>query len=58
MTKKTLSLLALLALFASPPAQAQDFDDVLQASLLTGWRQSDGSHMAGIRLQLKPGWHT
>ena len=42
----------------APAANAQNYDDVLRASLLTGWRQSDGTHMAGIRLQLKPGWHT
>ena len=55
--KKT--LLALIAALALPvPATAQNFDDVLDATLLTGWRQSDGSHMAGVLLSLAPGWHT
>lgn len=48
----------LISIALAPAVHAQNFDDVLQATLLTGWRQSDGSHMAGIRLQLKPGWHT
>ncbi|MGB7317797.1 MAG: protein-disulfide reductase DsbD domain-containing protein [Planktotalea sp.] len=53
------TLLAALALLASPVvAFSQSFDDVLVATLLTGWRQSDGSHMAAVQLSLKPGWHT
>ena len=51
-----LSTLAILCFAQS--AQAQNFDDILEASLITGWRQADGSHMAGIRLTLEPGWHT
>ena len=39
-------------------AVAQNFDDIIDASLITGWRQADGSHMAGIRLKLENGWHT
>ncbi|MEP5153544.1 protein-disulfide reductase DsbD domain-containing protein [Planktotalea sp.] len=51
--------LALLAAFAMPlPAEAQNFDDILSASLLTGWRQADGTHVAAVRLELEPGWHT
>jgi DsbC/DsbD-like thiol-disulfide interchange protein len=49
---------AFASLVAALPAQAQNFDDILEATLLTGWRESDGSHMAGIRLKLEPGWHT
>ena len=53
------TLLALISSLVLPSAaQAQNFDDILDASLLTGWRQSDGSHMAAIRLDLEPGWHT
>jgi DsbC/DsbD-like thiol-disulfide interchange protein len=58
MTLKNASL-ALLAVLAAPlPAQAQNFDDILNATLLTGWRQADGTHMAAIRLELEQGWHT
>lgn len=58
MTLKNTSL-ALLAALAMPlPAIAQNFDDILDAGLLTGWRQADGSHMAAVRLTLKQGWHT
>ena len=50
---------AALACFAFAPfAQAQNYDDVIEASLITGWRQADGSHMSGIRLEMKTGWHT
>ncbi len=52
-------VLTLLSALAIPmPAFAQDFDNVLDAGLLTGWRQADGSHMAAVRLTLAPGWHT
>lgn len=48
-----------LALFAlTDDAMAQNFDDVLDARLITGWRQADGTHMAAIQLDLAPGWHT
>ena len=55
--KKKLPVL-LCALTLPLPALAQNFDNVLDATLLTGWRQSDGSHMAAVHLALEPGWHT
>lgn len=33
-------------------------EDVLSASLLPGWQTDDGTHMAGVRLDLAPGWKT
>jgi len=48
---------AALAL-AGLPAWAQNFDDVLSARMLTGWRMADGSHMAAVQLDLAAGWHT
>jgi DsbC/DsbD-like thiol-disulfide interchange protein len=51
-------LLALVAALPALPAAAQNFDDVLEARLLTGWRQADGSHMAALQLDLAPGWKT
>lgn len=58
MTIKSSLLTALLAVSFAPAANAQNFDDIVDASLITGWRQADGSHMAGIRLKLADGWHT
>lgn len=33
-------------------------DELLQASLLPGWRMEDGHHMAGLALDLAAGWKT
>ena len=43
-----------LAAKAGPTTQ----DEVLQARVLTGWQQADGSRMAALRLDLAPGWKT
>ncbi|MEB8387157.1 protein-disulfide reductase DsbD family protein [Rhodobacteraceae bacterium KMM 6894] len=40
------------------PAAAQSPNEVVQARIIPGWRMSDGSHMAGLELQLHPGWKT
>ena len=40
------------------PAQAMTQDEVLQAGLLPGWRMASGHHMAGLSLDLAPGWKT
>jgi len=58
MNMKTKIIATLAGIFIAPVAQAQNYDDVIEASLITGWRQADGSHMSGIRLELKTGWHT
>lgn len=39
-------------------AAAQSFDNVVQADVLPGWRNADGSHMAAVRITLNPGWKT
>ena len=52
----TLSLLAVWGLFA--PAHAQSFDRVVQAEILPGWQNNDGSRMAAVRITLNPGWKT
>lgn len=53
------TLLTACALMLSGTALwAQNFDDVLKAGLLSGWRETDGSHMAAIRFDLADGWHT
>lgn len=32
--------------------------DVAEATILPGWRQSDGTHIVGLNLQMSPGWKT
>jgi len=55
-------LLAATTLAATPPAQAEFMgrtaDDVVQVTLMEGWRVSDTRHMAAIRIDLAPGWKT
>jgi DsbC/DsbD-like thiol-disulfide interchange protein len=44
------------------PAAAQfegrTVDEVVQVSLIEGWRLENGRHMAGIQIELAPGWKT
>ncbi|WP_204115674.1 protein-disulfide reductase DsbD domain-containing protein [Shimia biformata] len=50
---------ALAALISVPATvMAQSFDRVVSANILPGWRNGDGSHMAGLEIQLNPGWKT
>ncbi len=37
---------------------AQSVSDVVRLELLPGWREADGSHVAGLRISLAPGWKT
>lgn len=53
---KTAALLMFLA--SAAPLGAMTQDELLQASLLPGWRMQDGHHMAGLSLALAPGWKT
>jgi DsbC/DsbD-like thiol-disulfide interchange protein len=54
-----LPALTLAALLLSLlPARAVTQDDVLSARLLSGWAEPDGVRMAGLRLDLAPGWKT
>lgn len=56
------SLALMLGLLAPLPAIAQSQSDALSEAasvdLLTGWRQSNGTHMAAVKVTLKPGWKT
>lgn len=40
------------------PAQAGPLDQVAQLDVIPGWVTSDGTHMAGLRVTLRPGWKT
>lgn len=51
---------ATLALLTTLPAQAQfrSADEVVQVTLLPGYRLDGNRHMAAIRIRLAPGWKT
>ena len=53
MTRAALALA--LTLLATP---ALAFDPPARATLLPGWRESDGRHIAAVRIALDPGWKT
>lgn len=58
-TSLLLSGLTALGLLATATqADVLAIDDVVHAELLPGWRQADGTHMAGLRISLAPGWKT
>lgn len=61
--RKTFTALAACSTFAVAPPALADFegrsaDDVVQVSLMEGWRLANGNHMAAIRIDLAPGWKT
>ena len=47
-----------MGLCGGAAAQSLSAEDLIQAELLSGWQQPDGSRMAGLRLVLAPGWKT
>lgn len=56
-------ILLLCALFLAAPALATaqsgaEPKDVLELTVLPGWRTSAGTHMAALKIRLKPGWKT
>lgn len=53
-----LALLAIPLLPAQSRARTTSQDEVLQAALLPGWQVKAGTHMAGVRIDLAPGWKT
>ena len=53
-----LPLMALLAGSWSMPVPAGPPADVMSIEVLPGWRTDRGTHMAGLRLTLAPGWKT
>ncbi|MGB1234755.1 MAG: protein-disulfide reductase DsbD domain-containing protein [Planktomarina sp.] len=52
------TLTSAIAICLAPPVAAQGIDDVFDLSVRTGWRQSDGTHIAGLDVRLAPGWKT
>lgn len=53
-----LTLACLVVPPLAPAAGAQGYDDVVDLEILPGWRTEDGTHMAGLRIRLAPGWKT
>ena len=51
-------LISVLAGCLAAPVAAQTFSDVARAELDVGWRDTDGSHVAGLTISLAPGWKT
>lgn len=49
---------AFVGLLGSVSAHAMDLDNVVSATLLSGWRMENGRHMAALEVQLAPGWKT
>ncbi|MBE0414435.1 protein-disulfide reductase DsbD domain-containing protein [Yoonia sp.] len=56
MLKKLVASFALLCTPHMLPAQS--YDNLAKIEVLPGWRMADGSHMAGLRITLQPGWKT
>lgn len=51
-------LLSLASMMGALPAQARSQADVVQAEILPGWQQADGSRMTALRIDLAPEWKT
>ena len=58
MFRRLLPTLAAVAL-TTASATAQTLPDVVaEADVLPGWRTEQGTHMAGLRIRMAPGWKT
>lgn len=51
-------LTSALALSLAAPVLAGPADGVVDLEVLSGWRTSDGTHMAALQITLAPGWKT
>src|SRR6056297_58904 len=58
MMTRILSLFALLVGLGTMAPVARADSSMIQASILTGWRQDDGSHVAALQLSMLDGWKT
>ncbi|UWQ17967.1 protein-disulfide reductase DsbD domain-containing protein [Jannaschia sp. M317] len=43
---------------AMAQAGPEDMSDVISVEVLPGWRAADGTHVAALRVSLRPGWRT
>jgi len=46
------------AMIVAGQAFAMSLDDVIDATVLTGWRADNGDHIAALHIKLAPGWKT
>jgi DsbC/DsbD-like thiol-disulfide interchange protein len=53
-----LALLATALTSVAAPVKANQLNDIVEVVLLPGWRMDDGHHMAGLQINLAPGWKT
>lgn len=56
--RNILPLILTLAMAWPAALLAQQGDDLAQVTVLTGWRNADGTHVAGLRIDLAEGWKT
>lgn len=57
-TAHHLAVATLVAATVAPQTSAQVPHDVARLEVLPGWREADGTHVAGFRISLAPGWKT
>ena len=55
---KYLLSLAFVAMTTVAPGTARAAPDMVEVSILPGWRRTDGTRMAALRFELAPGWKT
>ncbi|MDE0782391.1 MAG: protein-disulfide reductase DsbD family protein [Planktomarina sp.] len=53
-----LVLVAATLTSVAAPVKANQLNDIVEVVLLPGWRMEDGHHMAGLQINLAPGWKT
>ncbi|MGC1504608.1 MAG: protein-disulfide reductase DsbD domain-containing protein [Sulfitobacter sp.] len=58
MITRCISAFALSFASVLPLAASDSFTPPVSGEILTGWQQSDGTRIAGLRLKLTPGWKT
>ncbi len=58
MLKSALFSIVLVALSLASPLAARSPDDMVSVTVIPGWRDADGSHVAALRFELAPGWKT
>jgi len=58
MIVKSIATLFLLAASLVGPAPTRAGSDMVQVSILPGWRMADGTHMAALKFTLENGWKT
>lgn len=51
--RNTVMAMALIA-----PLSAAAMDNPVHYTVLEGWRQADGTHIAAVQINMDPGWHT